>query len=624
MHRDKFSERMIRLSGISKSFGGQVLFEDLTFAVNRRERIGLVGRNGHGKTTLFRIIMGEIDVDGGEVTVPRRYRIGHVDQHLRFTEEDVLAEAALGLPEDQKAQTWRAEKILSGLGFEERDMSRPPVQLSGGYQVRLNLAKVLVSEPDLLLLDEPTNYLDVVSIRWLARFLKTWPSELILITHDRSFMDSVVTHTVAIHRKRAKKIDGDTGKLYDQILQEEEIYEKTRINDEKKRREIERFIERFRAKNTLATRVQSRIKFLAKHQKMERLERIETLEFSFKSMPFPAKTMMRVENLSFGYDGRPNLFERLNFEIHSHDRICVIGPNGKGKSTLLSLLARELTPCDGRLKRHPKLKPGYFAQTNTKTLNPHHDVIEEILSTGHGCLPQTARNIAGAMMFEGDSALKRVSVLSGGERSRVMLGKLIVSPCHLLLLDEPTNHLDMDSCDSLLAAVDAFDGAVVMVTHNEMFLHTLATRFIVFDRGRVRVFEGSYQDFLDRVGWELDESMTTGVRAAADSAPALDKKALRQARAKILQRRSRIVGPLKKRVDELEAHIMKMESEEKSTIASLEQASLKGDGTAIAELSQASRRLREAIDRSFDELDNATRELERATATFARQLAELG
>jgi len=621
---------MIKLNNIKKSFGEQVLFEDLTFSVNRRERLGLVGRNGHGKTTLFRIILGEIEADGGKLMVPRRYRIGHVDQQLHFTEKSVLAEAVLGLPEAHRGEEWKAEKILSGLGFSENDMSLPPAQFSGGFQVRLNLAKVLVSEPDLLLLDEPTNYLDVVSIRWLTRFLNSWPSELILITHDRSFMDAVVTHTVGIHRKRAKKIDGDTGKLYSQILQEEEIHEKKRINDEKKRREIERFIIRFRAKNTLATRVQSRIKYLSRHDKLERLDQMQTLEFSFHSAPFPAKVTMRVEDLAFGYDKNPNLFSDLSFEIQSHDRVCVIGPNGKGKSTLLRLLAGELKPRHGEIKPHPRATIGHFAQTNLTTLNPSNDVVEEIMSASDGCVPQTARNIAGAMMFEGDHALKRVSVLSGGEKSRVMLGKLIVLPCNLLLLDEPTNHLDMDSSDSLLAAVDTFDGAVVMVTHNEMFLRSLATRFIVFDRGRAVVFSGTYEDFLERVGWETDERIApprgerlSGQETATTPSKPRDKKALRQARAKVLGERALIIGPLQKRVDDIEARIVSLESEVEATALALQEASETGDAPLIAELSQKSGELKTKIDALFHELESESDELARATESFAKKLEQL-
>jgi len=613
---------MIKISDIEKGFGAQQLFDKLTFGVNRRERLGLVGRNGHGKTTLFKLIIGEIEADGGRIMIPQRYRIGHLDQHLRFTKNTAVEEAALGLPEDQAAQVWKAEKILSGLGFSEKDMTRPPDHFSGGFQVRLNLAKVLVSEPDLLLLDEPTNYLDVVSIRWLARFLRSWPSELMLITHDRSFMDSVVTHTVGIHRKKAKKIEGGTEKLYTQILQEEEIYEKTRMNDEKKRKEIERFIERFRAKNTLATRVQSRIKFLAKHEKLDQLNRIQTLEFSFINKPFATKLMMRVEDLAFAYDEGPNLFSELSLELQSHDRVCVMGPNGKGKSTLLRLLAGKLSPRRGKVRPHDKLAIGHFDQTNIDTLNRHNTVIEEIQSAASGCLPQQARDIAGAMMFSGDNGLKRVNVLSGGEKSRVMLGKLIVTPSNLLLLDEPTNHLDMDSTDSLLAAVDAFDGAVVVVTHNEMFLHTLATRFIVFDRGSVHIYNGTYGDFLDKIGWETD---ATGPRRSRQTAkPPVDKKKLRQERAIILGERQQIVTPLQKRVTELEHRIHDLETEAASTTSSLEKASLDGNTDAIKELSATNGRLNKDIDGLFAKLEKVSGELDRAKARFDSRLEALG
>jgi ATP-binding cassette subfamily F protein 3 len=613
---------MISFSGIHKAFGAQALFEDLSFAVNRRERVGLVGRNGHGKTTLLRMLVGETEPDTGEIIVPKRYRIGYLDQRLRFAQRTALEEAALGLPEARSGQTWRAEKILSGLGFAAEDMTRPPEVFSGGYQVRLNLARLLVSEPDLLLLDEPTNYLDVVSIRWLSRFLRAWPSELILVTHDRSFMDDVVTHTVGIHRRRARKIEGPTQKLYDQIVLEEEVYEKTRANDEKKRKEIERFIERFRAKNTLATRVQSRIKYLEKHRPLDALERIPTLDFSFHAAAFPAKVAMRVEDLSFAYDDGPTLFSGLSFEVQQHDRVCVIGQNGKGKSTLLRILADKLPPRRGRIARHPRLLLGHFDQTNVDTLDARRTAVEEIQGADADCLPQTARDIAGAMMFEGDDALKNISVLSGGEKSRVMLGKLIVAPCNLLLLDEPTNHLDMDSCDSLLAAIDAFDGAVVMVTHNEMFLHTLATRFIVFDRGRVTVYDRSYHDFLEAVGWELDERLDrAAARPARASAP--DKKALRQARAKLLQERSRVLAPLEARVREIEARIVAKEEEAKGVTDALAAASVAGDGSTIGSLSRRNAELARMIDAAYDELADATAECDRAARAFDDRMAEL-
>jgi ATP-binding cassette subfamily F protein 3 len=612
---------MITITGLKKSFGEQVLFEDLSFGINRRERVGLVGRNGHGKTTLLRLVMGEITPDEGSIAIPRRYSIGYLDQKIEFSRESVLEEARLGLPAGQRDQTWKAEKILFGLGFSRADMGRLPEVFSGGYQVRLNLAKALLAEPDLLLLDEPTNYLDVVSIRWLSRFLREWPSELLLVTHDRAFMDSVITHTVGIHRKRARKIEGGTAKLYHLILEQEEIHEKTRINDEKKRREIERFIERFRAKNTLATRVQSRIRYLQKHKPLEKLDRIQTLDFSFNHAPFPGKVMLQAESLGFSYEGAPEILSDFSLEIRKRDRICVIGQNGKGKSTLLRLLAGELEPDRGAIKRHPKLITGFFAQTNVDSLNPFNTVADEIQSGDGACLPQTARDIAGAMMFEGDDGLKKVSVLSGGEKSRVMLGKLLVSPAHLLLLDEPTNHLDMDSCDSLLAAIDAFDGAVVMVTHNETFLHTLATRFVVFDRGRITVFDHSYQDFLDRIGWEMDDDLR--VKEPDRERPAIDRRAMRHARAKFLQERSRAVSPLEKRVRVIEKRIATLEAEAEAATDALNRASVSGDGAAIAEHSRKLSELTPRIDALYEDLDGATGEYERVSRRFDERMDEL-
>ena len=618
---------MIKISNLTKSFGDQLLFKDMAFDVNRRERIGLVGRNGHGKTTLFRMILGEVEPDSGNIAIPKRYTIGHLDQSLHFSRETVLGEACLGLPRENRDQSWKAEKVLFGLGFTAEDMHRSPEVFSGGFQVRLNLAKVLISEPDLLLLDEPTNYLDVVSIRWLSRFLSAWRSELIMITHDRSFMDGVITHTVGIHRQRARKIEGNTGKLYDQILKDEEVYEKTRINDEKKRKEVERFIEKFRAQKKVASLVQSRVKMLAKHQRMEQLDRIKTLDFSFNNAPFPAKVMMKADNMSFAYEPGTPILSKFSIEICHRDRICVMGQNGKGKSTLLRLLAGDLRPQEGSISRHPRMQTGFFAQTNVNTLHPGNNVAEEIASADAECLPQTARDIAGAMMFEDDNALKKMPVLSGGEKSRVMLGKILVSPCNLLLLDEPTNHLDLDSCDSLLAAIDAFDGAVVIVTHNEMFLRSLANRFVVFDRGRIGEYNRSYQDFLDEVGWELDETLRrTGDLEGADAkaGPAVDKKALRQARAKIVQERSRVGGPLEKKVKKIEATIERLESKSVEVSAALEAASVAGDGGAIAKHSRRSEQLRQEIDAAFDQLDTATKAFEDATREFDKRLQELG
>jgi ATP-binding cassette, subfamily F, member 3 len=238
---------MIKVEGLSKSFGSQVLFNDLSFTISPGEKIGLVGRNGFGKTTLIQILLGQVEPDSGDISIPRNYRLGYLQQQIHFTQNTVIKEACLGLREDISLNSWKVEKVLAGLGFVREDLPRHPQEFSGGYQIRLNLAKVLVSGPDLLLLDEPNNYLDIIAIRWLINFLKNWKKELLLITHDRLFMDEVTTHTMIIHRQRVRKVKGGTKKVYQQIALEETVHEKTRLNDEKKRKQLEIFISRFRA-----------------------------------------------------------------------------------------------------------------------------------------------------------------------------------------------------------------------------------------------------------------------------------------------------------------------------------------------------------------------------------------
>jgi ATP-binding cassette subfamily F protein 3 len=330
--------------------------------------------------------------------------------------------------------------------------------------------------------------------------------EFILITHDRSFMDSVVTHTTAIHRKKARKVEGDTEKLYSMINQEEEIYEKTRLNEAKKRRQDEIYIARFKAKASFASRAQSRAKMLEKQGEMKALEAIEDLELYFNSAPFAANQMMLAENISFAYEGGPLLVDDFSLAVGKRDRICIVGRNGKGKSTLLKLLAGELQPQSGTITRHPSLLTGYFGQTNKFNLNDNRAVYEEIRSADPSCNDFKARAIAGGLMFPGDNALKKIKVLSGGEKSRVVLAKILVTPCHLIFLDEPTNHLDMQSCDSLIEAIDGFDGSVIMVTHNEMHLRQVATKLVVFDNDRIITYPGTYDEFLRDVGWSDEEN----------------------------------------------------------------------------------------------------------------------
>jgi len=614
---------MISVENLSKSYAGQVLFEKVGFKINDRERVGLVGRNGHGKTTLLRLIIGEETPDEGNILIPRNYRIGYVRQHLDFTEDTLLKEGMKGLPALQKEHHWKVEKVLTGLGFSVNDMQRHPGEFSGGYQVRLNLAKVLVSDPDLLLLDEPTNYLDITSIRWIERFLLEWPHELLLITHDRSFMDRIVTHTMGIHRAKIKKIPGNTEKFYDQIVQEEEIYEKTRVNDERRRKEVELFITKFRAKARLVGLVQSRIRTLEKMERRDRLVKINDLEFSFNYAPFIGKYVVSTKDLGFSYDPEMELIRDFNITIRPGERVCIVGPNGKGKTTLLRLLSGQLRPQNGEVIWNPKTVKGVFEQTNLKTLIDSRTVEEEVIYSHSNVDHQKARNICGSMMFEGDNALKKIEVLSGGEKSRVMLAKILVTPVNVLLLDEPTNHLDMESSDALLAAIDSFEGAVIMVTHNEMFLHALAERLIIFYHDTIEVFEGGYQRFLERGGWGDEDDRIATVRktkAAIDTEGRLDKKALRKMRADIITQRSKILNPLEKRIAVVEAGIVDNEARLKNLHAEMQKASENSDGLKIVEISQAIHTCDETINSLFEELEELTNSHEKLSADFDRQL----
>lgn len=611
---------MIIVENINKSYGGNVIFDGIGFSIGKRERVGLLGRNGHGKTTLLRMIMGEESIDSGQVIIPKNYIIGMVRQDLSFTKATALDEALSAIKGDPLTNAWKAEKVLLGLGFSEAQMQQQPYELSGGFQVRLNMVKAFVAEPNMLFLDEPTNFLDITSIRWLEEYLQSWPGEIMLITHDRSFMDQVVTHTLGIHRRKIRKLKGNTGKYYQQIAQDEEIYERTRQNDEKRKKEIELFITRFRAKARLANMVQSRIKTIAKMEKKDKLQQLKNLEFSFSEKPFEAKQIFKTENLSFGYDNDNLLLDNLNFTANYGEKICIIGPNGRGKSTLLKLIAGKLQPRKGNVVYHSNAVFSFFAQEDTESLHPSRTVEEEILYSAKHVDRQQARNICGAMLFSGDDALKKISVLSGGEKSRVMLGKVIATPANVLLLDEPTNHLDMESCDALLEAIDSFDGTVVMVTHNEMFLHALADRLIVFQDDKVRPFDGTYAFFLEKEGWHNEVKPGTAKETPTDQG---NKKEVRQKRSEIVKQKSKELKPWLDKTKKLEDLIDKREQELTELNCLLIKASQNQDSAEIVRLSPRLTQCQTVIDESFAELEKSLEQFEILSQKFDLMLEEL-
>ena len=611
---------MIQFENIKKVFGGQTLFEGVSFFVGKGEKCGLVGRNGSGKSTLFRMIMGQEPEDGGNVTFPKHYELGYLDQHITFTQETILDEAALGLPPAEKDHLYKVEAILFGLGFTAEDMDRAPGDFSGGYQLRLHLAKVLVSEPDCLLLDEPTNYLDIVSIRWLERFLRNWRREFILITHDREFMDRVTTHTLGIHRNRVRKVKGGTEEFFTQILLEEEVHEKTRQKMDQKRQKLQGFVDRFGAKATKAGQAQSKLKSIQKMPTLEKLAMIDDLDFTFNPAFFPGKQMLQAEDVSFSYtpDSDQDLISQLCLSIEKNECIAIVGKNGRGKSTILKLLTEELTAKKGRIKCSPNLKVGYFGQTNIDRLASGNTIEEEIQLSNSLLSVSEVRGVCGVMMFDGDKAKKTISVLSGGERSRVLLGKIIASPCNILFLDEPTHHLDMESIESLITAIENFPGAVIIVTHSEMILKKLPlTKVVVCRIEGQEVVTGDYQDFLDRGGWEQE-----GSKKGKAKRKKFSKQEIKQRTAEIVQERSKVLRPLQKEAEKKEKQIMELEKLVDERNHLLIEASQTEKSMEISKLSKEISESQKQIEKLFEELEQVSAEIVEKSASFDSQLKE--
>lgn len=579
---------MIQVDGLTISYRANPLFEKASFTLQPGERCGLVGRNGSGKTTLFRLLIGKETTAIGNISTRKNYRIGTLDQHIQFTQSTVIDEAALGLRPEDKDSLYKAEKILFGLGFSKDDLQKSPHDLSGGYHLRLHLAKVLISEPDCLLLDEPTNYLDIVSIRWFERFLKQWKGEFILISHDREFMDSVTTHTMGIHRQKFKKIKGSTIAYYEQLLLEEEVHEKTRSNLEKKRAHAQSFVDRFGAKATKAAQAASRKKMIQRIPVLERLKEIENLEFHFNEAPFVAKKMMTVHEVSFNYPQSPQLIDSLFLEIEKGERVAIVGKNGRGKSTILRLINQELTPSLGTIKISENARIGYFGQTNIDRLHPQHTIEEEIALANPKLNQREVKALCGLMMFSGDLASKPISVLSGGEKSRVLLGKILAAPCNLLLLDEPTHHLDLESIEALIDAMEDFEGAIILVTHSELLLKRLdLNKMIVCREGSQELFLGNYEDFLSKDGWHEEKPQEKPKKIPIKQAP---------------QKTPNNAKKLEKEVANYEQRIEKLEQEQKKELDEL-LGLFQGNGQRIQELSKSMSIRQKELDSLYSLLD---------------------
>jgi ATP-binding cassette subfamily F protein 3 len=528
---------MITLNHVQKQFGSKVLFRDCSLQIGVRDRIGLVGPNGAGKTTLFRMILAEESIDDGEIRIAKRVKIGYLPQEvITFAGNIVLEEvlkSATGItslqdkmkileeelssiedPEEQErlAKEYgklqerytllggygleaEAKQILQGLGFKENDFCRTTDELSGGWLMRIALAKILLQSPDLLFLDEPTNHLDLESLIWLENFLLNYPGAMVIVSHDRVFLNHLIDRVAEIEDQKIYLYHGD----YDHYLEEKEgrkrILEATYAAQQKKIQQTERFIERFRAKNTKSRQVQSRIKMLEKLERIELPNEKKGIRFHFPAPQRSGHRVIEVKNLDKSY-GNVHVYQGINLTLFRGDKVVLVGPNGAGKSTLLKILAGVLDFEQGEVELGKDVTRAYFAQHQFDLLRPENTVFEEILSIATDESQTELRTLLGTFLFTGEEIEKRVSVLSGGEKSRLILAKMLLKPANTLLLDEPTSHLDIPSRNVLEMALKQFQGTICLITHDRHLINQIANKVIEIDRGSLRIFPGNYDYYL--------------------------------------------------------------------------------------------------------------------------------
>jgi len=520
---------MLTIKKMTKALGGRVLFEEADMTINWGERVALVGPNGAGKTTLFKIILGEEDRDSGTFDLDDYGMVGYLAQEAGDPGEATILEISMGISEELQTvmATMRtatddseeygeaqdryeelngyqlepkAKKILAGLGYSQEDFARPASMFSGGWVMRAHLARLLVEEPDLLMLDEPTNHLDLHSLMWFQKYLQQYPGALLIISHDRSFMDGVIEKVYEIDEMRLVPFAGN----YTKYLQlKEERYDqqlKAFLNQKKEISRIQEFIDKFRSVGSKASQVQSRVKMLEKMERLPKPRKPRKLfHFHFPQPPRSTQRVISLENVSKAYDDNV-LYANLDVFIERGDRIVLVGPNGSGKSTLMKMLAGIEKGDAGKRNVGTTTKIGYFSQHRAATLNENNSVLEEVVDAGGGMRENEARSILGSFLFKKDDVQKRVGILSGGEKSRLSLVKFLVNPPNLLLMDEPTTHLDMTSIEALVSALKQYEGTLVFISHDVHFIRSLAEHTWHVADGEVKKYSGGYDYYLQKSG----------------------------------------------------------------------------------------------------------------------------
>lgn len=644
---------MLTLSGISKAYGGRVLFDDVTLQVNREDRIGLVGPNGAGKTTLFSIMLGEGSADAGKVITERNVKIGYLPQESAPVGDETVVELATSITPDfvklrRIIKAWehdhpvealhpeeihddvhdrfnelngyqveaKAKQILAGLSFREKDFDRPARELSGGWVMRAHLARLLTQEPDLLMLDEPTNHLDLESLIWFQGYLQNYPGAILVISHDREFLNNLIGSIVEIRQSKLIRYRGN----YDEFLVQREANEAQLLaaykNQQREIAHMMDFVNRFRAKASKAAQAQSKLKAV------ERMDKIEAptndnskVSFSFPQPQRSGQRVIKLKDIHHAY-GENVVYRGIDFEAERGQRTVLVGPNGAGKSTLLKILGGALEVQSGIRELGHNVKAGYYSQYRVDMLDPTRTVLEEGLDTPQRVTEQFVRTLLGSFLFRGDDVFKKVSVLSGGEKSRLALVKLLLDPPNFLLMDEPTTHLDMNSIDALIYALDQFEGTLIFISHDVYFIRALADHVVHVNAGQLTHYPGDYQYYLDKTkAVSAREALTAGAKPvekgkAAAVVPAVDRKEQKRLEAEQRQARSNRRKGAQQLVHKLEKEVGELEQRQTELTAELEkQETYDTPGRAM----QVNRELVEVQDR----LEAATKEWEAAATKLA-------
>ncbi len=660
---------LITAAHLNVAFGGRAILKDAGFHIGERDRVGLIGPNGSGKTTVMRLIMEEARADSGEIQVAKGVRLGYLPQDLaelpegtvlqsvlsalpgKKEKEDLLLELeeALDRTDDPGQQTetarrisilheelthyelqfsrFEAERILSGLGFSESDMHRPLAEHSGGWRMRAALAALLFRKPDVLLMDEPTNHLDVPSVHWLDSFLKGWPHFLMMICHDREFLNRHIRRVLSFEPEGLRGYSG----TYDDYLRAREL-ERTTLenrarNLDRKVKEARKFIDRFRAKATKARQAQSKIKVVKKMELVETHKPRKTLQFSFPPVGRSGRVVLSLEGLTKSY-GNGCLFRNAGASVLRGERVAVVGPNGCGKTTLLRIVAGEITPDSGNVSLGHNVEASHYAQHHTEDLNDNRTILEEVHGVDPTLSPTFVRGVCGAFLFSEDEVLKPVGVLSGGEKARVALAKLLIRPGNLMLMDEPTNHLDLFSSEALIQALEHYEGSLVFVSHNHSFVNRLATKVWDLSGTEIQEHPGNLKDYFDRMVPPdpfpgTDGNSETGNWDGAHGKRSRDeRKSRKREEAQERIRRSRVLAPLKEQVAALESRLQHLEARQKEVSALLADEQVFKDPERSLPLMNEYGTLTEQIQRLMKEWEIRQLDLERAEQQLALDTGE--